>query len=113
MQFKCENVKRTLFVAGRRTSVSIEVQFWHGLREAAKERGWLLWQLVTRIDAERREPSLSSAIRVFVLDYYRDQVSAHQRQAWSARPFLSRKYSTEHLEMRHGARVILKFMERQ
>jgi len=108
MQFKCE--KRSLFVAGRRTSVSIEAEFWEGLQEAAKERGWLLRQLVTSIDAERREPSLSSAIRVFVLDYYRDR---RQQQTWSACPFLSRRYSTEHLEVRNGARVILKFKEQQ
>jgi predicted DNA-binding ribbon-helix-helix protein len=58
-------------------------QFWDGLREAAKKRECFLWQLVTSIDAERREPSLSSAIRVFVLDYYRDQVLARNRQTWS------------------------------
>jgi predicted DNA-binding ribbon-helix-helix protein len=83
--------KRAIFVAGRKTSVDIEAQFWDGLREAAIERGLFVWELVTRIDAERREPSLSSAIRVFVLGYYRDQVSARKRQIM---------YPTERLEVR-------------
>ena len=76
--------KRAIYVADSRTSVSIEPEFWEGLLEAAKARGLFVWELVTSIDAERREPNLSSAIRVFVLDYYRDRVSARQWQMRSA-----------------------------
>ena len=61
-------VKRTLSVAGHRTSVSLEDAFWRRLRRIATERGISVNALATRIDAERGEANLSSAIRVYVLE---------------------------------------------
>jgi predicted DNA-binding ribbon-helix-helix protein len=58
--------KRSVSVAGHRTSVSLEAAFWDSLRQIAAERGQSVSELVTRIDRERRG-NLSSAIRVFVL----------------------------------------------
>jgi predicted DNA-binding ribbon-helix-helix protein len=78
MQLKRTRTKRSTFVAGRGTSVNVEAQFWEGLREIAEERGLSLGELVTSIDANRRRPNLSSAIRLFVLDHYRNQISARQ-----------------------------------
>ena len=68
--------KRSLVVAGRKTSVSVEDGFWEALREIAQERGKSLPELVTSINAGRKFPNLSSAIRVFVVGYYRDQCLA-------------------------------------
>jgi predicted DNA-binding ribbon-helix-helix protein len=65
--------KRTIVIAGRKTSVSIEDQFWEAFKDIAKERGSMLQDLVTSIDAERRHSNLSSAIRLFVLDHCREQ----------------------------------------
>jgi predicted DNA-binding ribbon-helix-helix protein len=71
--------KRGIMIDGRKTSTSLEDQFWQALREIAKERGSTLQDLVTSIKAERRKGGLSSAIRVFVLEHYQDQISAQKR----------------------------------
>jgi predicted DNA-binding ribbon-helix-helix protein len=67
-------------VAGRKTSVNLEDDFWEALKEIARERRSTLRDLVTSIDRDRREANLSSAIRVFVLGHYEDQISARKRQ---------------------------------
>jgi predicted DNA-binding ribbon-helix-helix protein len=61
-------VKRSLVIAGHRTSISIEDAFWRRLRRIALERGLSLNRLAALIDATRGDANLSSAIRVFVLE---------------------------------------------
>lgn len=61
-------VKRSIVIAGHRTSISLEDAFWRALKEIAAETGLSVARLVTKIDAGRGEANLSSAIRVFVLD---------------------------------------------
>jgi predicted DNA-binding ribbon-helix-helix protein len=61
-------VKRSLVIAGHRTSVSLEDAFWRRLREIAIERGLSLNRLAAMVDASRDGANLSSAIRVFVLE---------------------------------------------
>lgn len=58
--------KRSVVIAGHRTSISLENLFWIALREAARRRGKSVNQLVTDIDHDRTG-NLSSAIRTFVL----------------------------------------------
>ena len=70
---KSQVVKRSIIISGHKTSVSLEDAFWRGLKEIAKGRGMPLSELVTSIDTDRRHGNLSSAIRLFVLDYYRTQ----------------------------------------
>ena len=70
--------KRSIVIAGHRTSVSVEDAFWESLKEIAKQRNEGLAQLVGSIDADRQHANLSSAIRLYVLGFYRDQ---HQRGA--------------------------------
>jgi predicted DNA-binding ribbon-helix-helix protein len=60
-------VKRSVSIAGHRTSISLEEPFWEGLREIAVRESLSVQALIGRIDAERGEQNLSSAIRVFVL----------------------------------------------
>jgi len=69
-------VKRSVVVAGHRTSISLEDAFWKSLKEIAKERGTTLSRLVETIDGNRGEANLSSAIRLFVLDHYRSSARA-------------------------------------
>ena len=64
-------VKRSIVIAGHKTSVSLEDAFWKGLKEIANGRELTLSDLVASIDTERRHGNLSSAIRLFVLDHYR------------------------------------------
>ena len=61
------NKKRSVVVAGHRTSVSLENVFWDHLRMMAKARRVSVNALVTEID-QSRDGSLSSAIRVFILN---------------------------------------------
>ena len=68
-------VKRSIVIAGHKTSVSLEDAFWKGLKEIAGTRDMTLSELVALIDSERRHGNLSSAIRLFVLDHYRSQIN--------------------------------------
>ena len=67
-------VKRSIVIAGHKTSVSLEDAFWKGLKEIASGRDATLSELVASIDADRQHGNLSSALRLFVLDFYRTQV---------------------------------------
>jgi predicted DNA-binding ribbon-helix-helix protein len=68
-------VKRSIVVAGHKTSVSLEDAYWKSLKEIASGRNMTLSSLVTAVDSERPQSNLSSAIRLFVLDFYRDQLA--------------------------------------
>jgi predicted DNA-binding ribbon-helix-helix protein len=67
-------IKRSVVIGGRKTSVSLEDAFWKSLRQIAQGRDETLSQLIASIDANRRFANLSSAIRLFVLEFYRDQL---------------------------------------
>lgn len=58
--------KRSVTIAGHRTSVSLEEAFWAALKRAAKDQAVSLNGLIEQIDAERTG-NLSSALRVYVL----------------------------------------------
>jgi len=60
--------KRSLVIAGHRTSVSLEAAFWDALKTIAKEENLSLAALVARVDAKRGGANLSSALRVFALE---------------------------------------------
>ena len=64
-------VKRSIVIAGHKTSVSLEDAFWKALKEIAGGRHMTLSDIVGMIDSERQHGNLSSAIRLFVLDFYR------------------------------------------
>ena len=68
-------IKRSIVIAGHRTSVSLEDAFWKALKEIAHARRASLADLIGTIDGQRQTGNhtgnLSSAIRVFVLDHYR------------------------------------------
>lgn len=65
-------VKRSLTLAGHRTSVSLEDAFWDAFREIAREQGVTPARLATEIDRQRGiETGLATAIRLFVLETYR------------------------------------------
>ena len=68
--------KRSLTVAGHRTSISLEDAFWSGLRDIAAERGLSVAALVAEVDRERGLSNLSSALRVFVLARFRGTIES-------------------------------------
>jgi predicted DNA-binding ribbon-helix-helix protein len=63
--------KRTAKVGTHSTSVSVEEEFWQGLKEIARQRELPVNTLLTDIDRQRQHANLSSAIRLYVLDHYR------------------------------------------
>lgn len=76
-------VKRSIVVGGHKTSVSLEEAFWNGMKEISGECGKTLSELVSEIDGSRQQGNLSSAIRLYVLDHFRNgtaQASALQGQ---------------------------------
>jgi predicted DNA-binding ribbon-helix-helix protein len=83
-------IKRSIVLAGHRTSVSVEDAFWEGLKTIAEQRHESLAYVVASIDADRQHANLSSAIRLYVLGFYRDQ---HQRGAVLDRPSITQSPS--------------------
>jgi predicted DNA-binding ribbon-helix-helix protein len=69
-------VKRSIVIAGHKTSVSLEDAFWKGLKEIASDRDLTLSGMVASIDSGRHGGNLSSAIRLFVLDHYRSMIGS-------------------------------------
>lgn len=68
--------KRSVVVAGHKTSVSLEEPFWDGLKEIAGSRGTTLSGLIGEIETDRHGSNLSSAIRLFVLGYFRSRATS-------------------------------------
>jgi predicted DNA-binding ribbon-helix-helix protein len=63
-------VKRSVVLAGHKTSVSLEDAFWQGLKDIATSRRTTLSDLISSIDIDREHGNLSSAVRLFVLSHY-------------------------------------------
>ncbi len=76
-------VKRSIVVAGHKTSVSLEEAFWNGMKEISGLRNMTLSELVGEIDNNRQQGNLSSAIRLFVLDHFKSRAanSSEPKQA--------------------------------
>jgi len=66
-------LKRSIVIAHHKTSVSLEDQFWNGLKEIADARQQSISGIVTMIKMAHEQGNLSSAIRQFVLAYYRER----------------------------------------
>ncbi len=60
--------KRSVTLAGHRTSLSLEAEFWDVLRTMAEQNGQSVTNLLTGIDATRGDRNLSSAVRVYILE---------------------------------------------
>ena len=63
-----QNIKRTVCIRGRPTSLHLEDQFWEQLRQIAEDRDMYIGQLVIYIKCHSPHKNLSSACRTFVLE---------------------------------------------
>jgi predicted DNA-binding ribbon-helix-helix protein len=72
-------IKRSIALAGHKTSVSLENEFWDGMRQIADQKNTTVSALLQQIDTGRRYANLSSAIRIFVFNQFRAQANAAQR----------------------------------
>jgi predicted DNA-binding ribbon-helix-helix protein len=70
---KSSVVKRSVVINGHKTSVSLEDAFWTEAKNIAHTQQTTLSELVTKIDVTREQGNLSSAIRLFVLDHFRNE----------------------------------------
>jgi predicted DNA-binding ribbon-helix-helix protein len=64
-------LSRNVKIGRRRTSLRLEPAMWQALDEVVRQSGLSIHELCTLIDAGRRESSLTAAVRVFLLGYYR------------------------------------------
>ena len=70
---KSSVVKRSIVIDGHKTSVSLEDPFWTELKNIAHARQLTLSELIGKIEAMREQSNLSSAIRLFVLQHFREE----------------------------------------
>lgn len=71
-------MKHSVFIAGRKTSVSLEDAFWKCLQEIAAAKEMKLSALVASIDKDRQQGNLSSHIRLHVLEYYQTKSATNE-----------------------------------
>jgi predicted DNA-binding ribbon-helix-helix protein len=71
-------LSRSVVFGGRKTSLRVEDQFWKALREIARRHQMTLGELIETINANRTQGNLSSAIRLFVLMNYQDQIEPRE-----------------------------------
>ncbi|QQR40200.1 ribbon-helix-helix domain-containing protein [Devosia rhizoryzae] len=76
--------KRSFSIAGHRTSIALEADFWRGLEAMAAERSVSLAGLVREIDETRETANLSSAVRLAVLEWYRARAEQNLRTGSAA-----------------------------
>ena len=76
MNRKTAVIKRSIFINGQKTSVSLEHEFWEGLQEIAKQKDTTASKLTEEIAHQRTTANLSSAIRIFVFNYFRSPEDA-------------------------------------
>jgi predicted DNA-binding ribbon-helix-helix protein len=72
-------VKRSVRIGDRKSSVALEDGFWNALKEIAAVQGISIHEIVLKVDGMREGHNLSSAIRLFILDYYRRKASDKAR----------------------------------
>jgi predicted DNA-binding ribbon-helix-helix protein len=68
-------IKRSIMINRHKTSISLEDDFWNALQEISAAQGIRVSELVAIIDQPREHTNLSSATRLYVLNYYRSRAS--------------------------------------
>ena len=74
---KSSVAKHSVVLAGHKTSISLEDEFWRALKDIASSRRTTLRDLINSIDIDREQGNLSSAIRLFVLNHYKAGAASH------------------------------------
>jgi predicted DNA-binding ribbon-helix-helix protein len=72
---------RNIIVDTHRTSMRLEPEMWEGLTDIARRERITINELCSRVNARRRQSSLTSAIRVYILAYYRQLAATTPGQA--------------------------------
>ena len=77
-------IKRSVVINGHKTSVSLEQPFWNILREIAEAEQKTVSAVLRQIDDARRQPNLSSSVRLYVLEHVRAQAGKRKPNAPAA-----------------------------
>ena len=78
--------KRSIVINGHKTSITLEDDFFGALKEIARQRSSTLSQTIAEVDRTRAQGNLSSALRSFVLDFYRSRAGSPARGLSNAEP---------------------------
>jgi predicted DNA-binding ribbon-helix-helix protein len=78
--------KRCIRIAGRKTSISLEIEFWDALLDLARDRSEPLYKVVATVNADKTEPNLTSALRVFILREYKERAKIVGNSGASPQP---------------------------
>ena len=73
-------VLKNVTVSGRRTSLRLEPMMWQGLTEICEREGLALNEVCNLVENRRIQSSLTAAIRVFTLSYFR--TAAQEKRGW-------------------------------
>jgi predicted DNA-binding ribbon-helix-helix protein len=74
---KSSGAKHSVVLAGHKTSISLEDEFWRALKDIASSRRTTLRDLINSIHTDREQGDLSSAIRLFVVNHYKTGAASH------------------------------------
>jgi predicted DNA-binding ribbon-helix-helix protein len=64
----------SVIIMGHATSLSLEDEFWTTLKDIAQKQNISVAKLVQKIDSERKQKNLSSAVRVFILNTLKQKI---------------------------------------
>ena len=78
----CKNV----IVNGRRTSIRLDRETWISLADICARERISIHELCSKIDRIRRQSGLSSAVRLFVLTYFRSELNKYEKPLFQAPP---------------------------
>jgi predicted DNA-binding ribbon-helix-helix protein len=75
------SVLRAVYVGARRTTLRLEPAIWDALADVANQRGRSIHELVTEIAVKHPEPNLSSAVRVYIVEFYRAKILVRRKRS--------------------------------
>lgn len=65
-------LKRSISIAGHKTSLTLEPEFWEAAKTIAKEQSISLAHMIGQVDEAREGNNLSSAVRIYILRHYQN-----------------------------------------
>ena len=72
---------RVLMIADKRTTVRLEHSMWEALGDIAARQGRTIHQIATEIDQIAVAPSRTAAIRIYIVEFYRNQLASYSGSA--------------------------------
>lgn len=79
-------VNRNIIINGRRTSMRLEPEMWDALQDIGSQENMKISQICTMVDRHRKSSSLTSAVRVFIISYFRAVALGKLNQRLNASP---------------------------